>query len=318
MDISGMGFTDEVSSLQPGMELGNLQIVSFVGKGAIGEVYLAQHETLGKEFAVKVIPKGFTEDEAQSVFKQAARIQKNLDHPHIVRIDDLGEEDMFYWLRMESIEGELTADNIRLRSLEDLMQHTKAPLSEEEVCYYLYYLLLGLDHAFRQDLVHADLKPSNVLLAEEGVKIAELGVTDLIGHAWDDFHLLRQNPRLEPTPFDPLPGFSRLLPALLNTFEYFSPEQRAGKAPSVQSNLFTVGLMAYRMLTGRNCHSVDPPTHVVNGINPKWDAWIERALAYDAEDRFESATEMLEMMPGLEIEETEDESSMGSAEASAG
>lgn len=301
-----MGFTDELSSLQPGMNIGNLHIASFIGKGAIGEVYLAQHEILGKHFAVKVIPKGFAAEEAAEAFKQAARIQTKLDHPQIVRIDDMGEEDQFFWLRMEYIEGETTADKTQIRSLEDLIRHNKGPLSQEEVCYYAYYLILGLIHAHDQGVVHGDLKPSNIMISEEGVKLAELGVVELIGHAWDDFHLLRHNQLLEPTPFDPLPGFSRALPSLLNTFEYYSPEQRAGKSPDRLSNLYTVGLIVYRMLTGRHGLSIDPPTEAVNGINPLWDVWMERALSYSAEDRFQTALEMLEAMPGLEkAEDTE-------------
>ena len=300
MDISGMGFTDEVSSLQPGMSLGNLHVASFIGKGAIGEVYLAQHEILGKEFAVKVIPKGFSGEESSETFKQAARIQTKLDHPNILRIDDLGEEDMFFWLRMELIIGEETAEKQLLRNLDDLMRVNRGPLSQEEIAYYLYFLLVGLDHAHEQGIFHEDLKPANVMIAEEGVKIAELGVTALIGNAWDDFHLLRKDQRLEPTPFDPLPGFSRELPALLAAFEYYSPEQKAGKRPDALSNLYTVGLIAYRMLTGRYSLSIELPTHAVNGINPKWDAWMTQALAYDREDRFQSAPEMLRAMPGLQ------------------
>lgn len=300
MDISAMGFTDEMSSLQSGMNIGNLHVVSFIGKGAIGEVYLVQHEILGKNFALKVIPKAFATEETAEAFKRAARIQTKLDHPHIVKIDDLGEEDMFYWLRMELIEGDITADKTQIRSLGDLMTHNKGPLSQEEVCYYTYYLLLGLSHAHEQGVIHADLKPANVMIADEGVKLAEMGVTELIGHAWDDFHLLRFNQQIEPTHYDPLPGFSRALPALLNAFEYYSPEQRAGKTPDALSNIYTVGLIVYRMLTGRHTLSMDPPTKAVNGINPLWDAWIDRALAYNKEDRFQSALTMLEEMPGLE------------------
>jgi len=300
MNISEMGFTDELSSLQPGMSIGNLQVVSFIGKGAIGEVYLVQHEMLGESFALKVIPKSFTEDEKTEAIKQSAQIQAKLKHPNIIRIDDLGEEDMFYWLRMEYTEGEKTGDNTQIRSLEDLMTCNGGALTEEEVCYYTYYLLFGLSHAHEQGIVHGDLKPSNVMIAEEGVKIAELGVTDLIGHAWDDFHLLRFNQQLEPTRFDPLPGFSRALPALLNAYEYFSPEQKAGEKADHQSNLYTVGLIVYRMLTGRHSLSMDPPSQAVDGINPEWDGWIGRALAFNKADRFQSALNMIEEMPGLE------------------
>lgn len=294
-------FTDEVSSLQAGMSIGNLHIVSFLGKGGIGEVYLAQHEILGKEFAIKVIPKGFAgEAHGDEAFKQSARIQAKLNHPNIVRIDDLGDEGMFYWLRMEYVAGEPVNDEKHLRSLRDLMEMTKGPLTVEEVRYYLFHALVGLAFAHSQDVVHADLKPENLLLAEEGVKIAELGVVELIGHAWDDFHLLRHNPRLEPTPFDPLPGFSRQLPSLLSTFEFFSPEQKAGKKPTPGSNLYTVGLIAYRMLTGRNSVGLDLPSACVADVDSAWDKWLLRALAYDPTKRFANATEMLEAMPGLE------------------
>ena len=300
MDISGMGFTDELSSLQPGMNIGSLHIVSFIGKGAIGEVYLAQHEILGKEFAVKVIPKGFAKEDASECFVQAARIQTKLDHPNIIRIEDLGEEDMFYWLRMEYIEGEVTAGKMLIRTLDDLMRHNTGALTEEEVCYYIYHILVGLNHSHLQGVVHADLKPANIMLVDDGVKISELGVTDLIGHAWDDFHLLRLNPLMEPTPFDPLPGFSRLLPSLLSTFDHYSPEQRIGERPDARSNLYTIGYISYRMLTGRHTLSMNPPTQFVEGINPGWDGWIAQALAYDSKDRFQSAIQMLEAMPGLE------------------
>ena len=303
MDISGSGFTDELSSLQPGMTIGNLCIVSFIGKGAIGEVYLTQHEILGKQFALKVIPKGFSAEEAAEAFTQAARIQNKLDHPNILRIGDLGEEEMFYWMRMEYVEGEKAPDGTVIRSLEDMMRYNDGLLTEQEVCYYIYYSLVGLEHAHLQGIIHTDMKPANILIAEEGVKISELGVTDFIGHAWDDFHLLRQNRLMEPTPFEPLPGFSRLLPCLLNTYEYYSPEQRMGNPPTVQSNLYSIGLITYRILTGRHCLSMDMPTDVMEEIDSEWDDWISRALAYNPKDRFVSASEMLQSMPGLELDE---------------
>ncbi len=303
MDISGMAFTDEVSSLQPGMHIGDLQISSFLGKGAIGEVYLARHDVLEQEFAVKVIPKGFSAGEADEVFEHVAQIQSRLDHPNIVRIDDMGDEGVFYWLRMERIIGEETAEKETILNLEELLEFRQEPLSEAEVKYYLYFLLVGLDHGHTEGVFHDDLKPANVMIVEEGVKVAEFGLTELIGHAWDDFHIRRLDPRLEPTPFDPLPGFSRELPALLATFDYYSPEQRAGRHADARSNLYSVGLMAYRMLTGRFGFSIEFPSQVVDGISQEWDAWIKQALAYDPQDRFESAADMLCAMPGLQGEE---------------
>ena len=180
MDISGSGFTDELSSLQPGMTIGNLCIVSFIGKGAIGEVYLAQHDTLGKQYALKVIPRGFAAEEAAQAYENAALLQKKLDHPQILRVGDLGQEDMFYWIRMEYIEGEKAPNGSTIRNLEDLLSFRKGILTEQEVCYYIYYLLLGLEHAHSQGIIHANIKPANVFIADEGVKISELGVTDFL------------------------------------------------------------------------------------------------------------------------------------------
>ncbi len=299
MDTFGVGFTDEISSLQPGMDIGELHIVSFIGKGAIGEVYLAQHESLGKQFALKVIPKAFVEGDAEAAFQEAVRVQSTLVHPNILQIDDLGDEGMFFWMRVEYVEGVRTADDVLIRTLEDRIQYNKGPLSEDEVRYYLYFLLLGLDHAHNAGVVHMDLKPVNILIVEDGVKIAELGVTNLLGHAWDDFHLLRHEPLLEPTPFEPLPGFSRALPSLLSAFEYFSPEQRIGMPADAVSNLYSLGLITYRMLTGRQCFSLELPSQIVEGIDPRWDQWIRQALAYYPEDRFQSAAEMLHAVPGL-------------------
>ena len=154
-----------------------------------------------------------------------------------------------------------------------------------------------MDHAHKQGVIHAALKPSNLLLADEGVKVSELGVTHLLGHAWDDFHLLRNSPRLEPTQFDPLPGFSRQLPTLLDVFDYYSPEQKAIAAPTAHSNLYSVGVMVYRMLTGRVSLSHDLPSALVEGLDPAWGRWILQATAYEPADRFATAAEMLEAMP---------------------
>jgi serine/threonine protein kinase len=294
-------FTDEISSLQAGMSIGDLQIISFLGKGAIGEVYLVQNDTLDQTFALKVIPKGFSnQSDGALTLKTAEEIQAKLKHPNIIRIDALGDEGMFYWLRMEYLKGEPTGNQKTLRSLQDLMNLTKGPLTVEEVRYYLFHILVGLGFAHSQGVIHGDLKPDNILLADDAVKISELGVVELIGHAWDDFHLLRQNPRLEPTPFDPLPGFSRQLPALLTTYEYYSPEQKTGQKPTISSNLYTVGLIAYRMLMGYLAINFELPSTTIANLDCAWDNWLKKALAHDPSKRFTSALTMLEAIPGLE------------------
>ena len=123
-----------------------------------------------------------------------------------------------------------------MRSLEDLLRAENGSL-QLKISYYFYHVLLGLDHAHKQGVIHAALKPSNLLLADEGVKVSELGVTHLLGHAWDDFHLLRNSPRLEPTQFDPLPGFSRQLPTLLDVFDYYSLSKRRCRTHCAQQPL---------------------------------------------------------------------------------
>ncbi len=300
MEMYLKGFSDEISALQPGMRVGNLEITRFIGKGGMGEVYQVRHAMLGKDYALKLIPRGFTDDEEDEALRAAAALQSRLDHPAFVRIDDMGEESVFFWMRMELIEGGRAPDNTFIRSLEDLLRYRRGPLSEEEVSYFLYHILAGLDHAHHLGEVHGDLKPANIFLADDGVKISELGLTKLIGHAWDDFHLFQTEDRINPTPFDPLPGFSRSLPALLATFEYYSPEQRAGGEPDARGNLYTVGLIAYRLLTGRLRLGLEAPGETVKGIDPRWNGWLRRALAYDPVERFQAAAEMVESMPGLE------------------
>ena len=249
----------------------------------------------------KVCTQGHPEElaaaETAQSFEQAAQMQMRLSHPNILQIDDLGEEEMFYWMRMEYIEGELTPSNMTVRALADLLRAQSGFFTHEEISYYFYHVLLGLDHAHNQGVIHAALKPSNLLITEDGVKVAELGLTDLIGHAWDDFHLLRTKPRLEPTQFDPLPGFSRQLPTLLDVFDYYSPEQKAGAQATAQSSLYSVGVMVYRMLTARESLSFELPSSLVDGLGSDWDAWILQATAYDPGERFGTAVEMLKAMP---------------------
>ncbi len=296
-----MNFTDEVSSLQPGINIGSMAILGFVGKGAIGEVYECIDDISGERFAVKVIPKAFAEEGGIEILEKEAEYQDQISHPNIIHIDQVGEEDQFYWLRMEFIEGEALEDGTRLRTLADLVKRANGRLTPEEIVYYFYYALVGLDHAHSIGLCHDNLKPENILLTDDGAKLSDYGTTRLIGHAWDDFHILPEHPRMEPTPFDPLPGFSRALPSLLSTFDFFSPERKSGKPGTPSSDLFSLGMIGMRMLTGRNSVVVELPSDINPELNGAWDEWLVRAIAYDPESRFQSAAEMLKAMPGLDV-----------------
>ncbi|MGF1530313.1 MAG: serine/threonine protein kinase [Puniceicoccaceae bacterium] len=295
-----MQFSDEISSLQPGINIGSMQITGFVGKGAIGEVYECIDEETGERFAVKICPKAFGA-EGLEILEREAEYQASLEHPNIVRVDQFGEEDLFYWFRMEFISGEEFSDGSRLRTLADLAKKANGYLTTEEVIYYFYFLLLGLDHGHSLGLAHDNLKPENIFLVDEGAKLSDYGTTRFVGHAWDDFFLLRDDPLMEPTPFDPLPGFSRALPSLITTYDYFAPERKAGAPGDALSDLYSLGVIALRMLTGRNAMSIEVPSDVNRELNGSWDEWLVRATAYERSQRFQSAAEMLRAIPGIEV-----------------
>lgn len=200
---------------------GRYQVLRRLGVGGMADVFLARDLNLQREVAVKLLRRDFTEDAAFRVsFLQEARAAANLSHPNIVTIFDFGHGPDSYYIIMEHIEG---------TDLKTLMRR-RGPIPVEEATQLMIQICDGVGYAHRAGLVHCDLKPQNILISPQGkAKITDFGISRALASIHPDE---RQD-------------------TVWGSPQYFSPEQARGGAPSPSSDVYSLGVVLYEMLTGR-------------------------------------------------------------------
>src|SRR5215469_5000133 len=152
--------------LAPGTKLGPYEIASALGTGGMGEVYRARDTRLGRDVAVKILPKEMSADAARKQrFEREAKIISGLNHPNICVLHDVGSQDGLDYLVMECMEGETLAKRLE-----------KGPLPLEQVLKYGAQIADALDKAHRAGIVHRDLKPGNIMLTATGAKLLDFGL----------------------------------------------------------------------------------------------------------------------------------------------
>ena len=260
----------------PPEKMGRYEIVRELGHGAMGVVYEALDPTIGRRIALKAIRFdgiGTTADEAARRFKNEARAAGGLNHPNLVTVYDAGEDAGNLYLAMEFIEGS---------NLDELLRNERR-LSPAKATDIVRQVCAGLDFAHSKGIVHRDIKPANVMLGAHGlVKITDFG----IARAGEAMTLTGQ---------------------VIGTPNYMSPEQVLGKTLDGRSDLFSVGVMLYEMITGERpfegqsittimykiVHETPiPPRKLDAGIHPGLSAVIEKSLAKPPEERFPTGAEL--------------------------
>ena len=256
---------------------GRYRIIKQIGRGGMADVYLAKDLILdGEEVAVKVLRTNYQTDPiAVARFQREARAMADLDHPHIVRITDIGEEDGQQYLAMEYVAGL------------DLKRYIKEhyPLSNEEAVRIMGQILLAMRLAHTRGIVHRDLKPQNILLTPDGTaKVTDFG----IAVAFAETSLTQTN-------------------SMLGSVHYLSPEQARGSKATVQSDIYAMGIIFYEMLTGHIPYDGDSavtialqhfqkPLPSVIDENPSVPQALEnvviKATAKKLTDRYQSVAEM--------------------------
>ena len=256
---------------------GRYRIIKQIGRGGMADVYLAKDLILdGEEVAVKVLRTNYQTDPiAVARFQREARAMADLDHPHIVRITDIGEEEGQQYLAMEYVAGL------------DLKRYIKehAPLSNEEAVRIMGQILLAMRLAHTHGIVHRDLKPQNVLLTPDGdAKVTDFG----IAVAFAETSLTQTN-------------------SMLGSVHYLSPEQARGSKATVQSDIYAMGIIFYEMLTGHIPYDGDSavtialqhfqkPLPSIIAENPNVPQALEnvviKATAKKLTDRYQSVAEM--------------------------
>jgi serine/threonine-protein kinase len=200
---------------------GRYQVLRRLGAGGMADVYLARDLNLQREVAVKVLRQDFTEEPSFRVnFLQEARAAANLSHPNIVTIFDFGHEPGQYYIIMEYMEGTDLKTLMRRRGL----------IPVQEASELMIQICDGVGYAHRAGLVHCDLKPQNILISPYGkAKITDFGISRALATIHPDE---RQD-------------------TVWGSPQYFSPEQARGAAPSPASDVYSLGVVLYEMLTGR-------------------------------------------------------------------
>ena len=264
------------------LKAGRYEIVGELGRGAMGVVYKAIDPVIGRPVAVKTIKlseegTGLTHAELLQRFQTEARAAGLLTHPNIVVVYDAGEEDGLYYITMELVEG---------KSLQALLDGGHSfPLPRtlrilDQTCSALHF-------AHERNIVHRDIKPANLMLtADDTVKITDFGTAKIL-----QFGSTQQTSHVMGTP------------------SYMSPEQVKGRAVDGRSDIFSLGVMLYEMVTGekpfpgQNITTVIykivnedpvPPRQIDPSIHPGISAVIMKALAKEPEQRYQTCREMLE------------------------
>ena len=272
-------------TLARGARLGPYEIVELLGAGGMGEVYRAQDPRLGREVAVKVLPAEVAADPARlRRFEQEARAVAALNHPHILTVFDIGSHDGTLFVVTELLEGETLREVLTRR----------AP-TQHQVLTLVLQAAQGLDAAHRKGIVHRDLKPENLFLTTDGrVKILDFGLARVVAPVTADSEMTTRETFTRPG-------------ALLGTVAYMSPEQARAFPVDLRSDVFSLGIVLYELLTRKHpfhrqtvtatltaiLHESPPdPSTVDEAIPPALDKVVRRCLEKNREDRYPAAREL--------------------------
>jgi hypothetical protein len=271
--------------LSPGDRLGPYEIVAPLGAGGMGEVYRARDTRLGRDVAVKVSKERFSER-----FEKEARVIASLNHPNICTLHDVGPN----YLVMELVEGPTLADRIK-----------DGPLPLGEVLGGARQIAGALEAAHESGIVHRDLKPGNIKLKSDGtVKVLDFGLAKRSGHAAPEL------PESTLT-MDPETRAGQII----GTIGYMSPEQAEGKAVGEASDIFSLGVVLYEMLSGQRPFRGDtklatlaavlretpePPHRFRHEVPEELERIVLRCLEKKPDARYASAGELRRELDALQ------------------
>ena len=255
---------------------GRYRVLNRLGSGGMADVYCAQDLQLGRKVALKILYRRFAEDgEFVERFRREASSAAGLQHQHVVAVYDRGEYDGTYYIAMEYLEG---------RSLKTIVQQ-EAPLDPDRAIDLTIQVLRAARFAHRRGIIHRDLKPHNVIVDADGrAKVTDFGIARA--------------------------GASDMTQtgSIMGTAQYLSPEQAQGHAVSAASDIYSIGIMLYELLTGRVPFEGEsavtvalkqvneraaPPSAYNAAVTPQLEEAVMRALEKDPARRFPDADEFI-------------------------
>src|ERR1043165_3110203 len=283
-------------SLTTGTKLGRYEIRSKIGEGGMGEVYLARDTQLDRQIAIKLLPAEIARDQQRlHRFLQEACAAAALSHPNIAHIYEIGEADGGYFIAMEYVEGAQLDRKIAGRPL---------PISE---CLDIAIQITdALDEAHSKGITHRDIKSSNIMITPRGrVKVLDFGLAKVTqsGATPEQISDSEVATRVKTSPG-----------VVMGTVNYMSPEQASGKEVDARTDIWSVGVVLYEMVTGRLPFEGATPSHVIVAILEKeppplsayvpnvpeaLDWIVTETLTKDASERTQTARELMKKLQRL-------------------
>src|SRR5437763_6168100 len=283
------------ADLLVGQTFGHYKILKRIGTGGMGEVYLATDITAGRQAALKFLPMRFTGDpERLKRFQQEAHAVVALNHPNILTVYEIGEDHSSHYIASELIEGE----TLRQRLMRGRMEVSEAVDVAIQVA-------SALAAAHESGIVHSDINPGNIMLRPDGyVKVLDFGIAKLAE---------QEAPATMPKD-EALLLIETNLGSILGTIPYMSPEQARGTPVDKETDIWSLGVILYEMVTGHQPFVGEAPREIMTSIRekqpppltsyskqspPELQQIISKALRKDQSERYQSASEMLQALKNL-------------------
>ena len=270
-----------------GQTLGKYRVLEALGRGGMAQVYRGYHPQLDRYVAIKVLRTDLVEQkEFLERFRREAHAVSGLRHPNIVQVFDFDVQDDFYYMVMELLEG----DTLRARLNEFRVKKERMPL--DEIVRILVDILNGLEYAHSEGIIHRDIKPANIMLTRKNLAVlTDFGIAQIVGSSQ-----------------------MTASGALMGTINYMAPEQGLEGRCDARSDIYSLGIVLYEMLTGYTPFDADTPLAILMkhlndplplpskldpSLPPSFEQIVLKALAKDPADRYQSAAEMLAAIQGM-------------------
>ena len=293
--VAAQMLADDQGSSFIGRDIGHYQIVSHIGKGGMGDVFLAQDLHLDRHVALKLLPREFAQDaDRLRRFQREARAVSALNHPNILTIHEVGQIDSINFIVAEFIEGKTLRSHMR-----------RERLTVREALGIAIQIANALAAAHKARIVHRDVKPENIMLREDGIaKVLDFGLAKLT----------QRQSKTSDTEAATAANLTTDPGIMMGTVNYMSPEQARGRDVDERTDIFSLGVLVYEMITGKRPYEGETNSDVIASLLTKEPAPIasqdgevpaelerivRKCLEKDCENRYRSAQEVLDDLERL-------------------